>query len=282
MVSCPPVSSAEKLLHCLQVFAEASWPSRALAAPALGEVWQESTACWQKGDLGGRTRLYILAADGSRDPVDATAVRQISRCDCLRRWNRRRAIRNGAARAQTSCTSLCIARTTCDLDRGIPTHLVSRNTFDRSVDRRRIVGIRCLPPAFDSDDANEQALDAAAGWCPVCAGPDGALDGVSAHVVEGMSELGVLRLITFFEGISYLVLLFVAMPLKYLFEMPMAVRITGGVHGLLFVSYALALYQARMDQHWSTFRTLQLLVVSLIPGSLFWLDGRIRTMGELK
>lgn len=97
-----------------------------------------------------------------------------------------------------------------------------------------------------------------------------------------MNELRILRLITFFEGISYLLLLFVAMPLKYLFEMPGAVRVTGGVHGFLFVSYALALYQARVEQHWSTLRTLQLLVVSLIPGSLFWLDRRIQVMGELK
>ena len=95
-----------------------------------------------------------------------------------------------------------------------------------------------------------------------------------------MSELGVLRLLTLLEGISYLVLLFVAMPLKYFFDLPMAVRIAGGVHGILFVSYALALYQARMDQRWSTLRTLQLLVVSLIPGSMFWLDRRIQEMKQ--
>lgn len=95
-----------------------------------------------------------------------------------------------------------------------------------------------------------------------------------------MGELRVLRLITFLEGISYLVLLFVAMPLKYLFDQPMAVRIAGGVHGFLFMSYVLALYEARMDQRWSIRRTLELLVVSLVPGSLFWLDRRIRQLGR--
>lgn len=97
-------------------------------------------------------------------------------------------------------------------------------------------------------------------------------------MVERLSvgELRALRLITFLEGVSYLLLLFVAMPLKYAFDMPMAVRIAGGVHGLLFVSFALALYQARVDGRWSTVRALQLLAVSLIPGSLFWLDRRMR------
>lgn len=97
-----------------------------------------------------------------------------------------------------------------------------------------------------------------------------------------MSELGVFRLITFLEGTSYLVLLCVAMPLKYVFALPMAVRIAGSIHGLLFVSFILTLYQARTDRRWSIKLTLQLLVVSLIPGSLFWLDKRIREMRELK
>jgi integral membrane protein len=150
------------------------------------------------------------------------------------------------------------------------------------MDHRRILGIRCVPLAAHSNDADEGPLDAAAGQCSFPPGPDGALDGASAYLEESlMSELGLLRWITFLEGISYLVLLFVAMPLKYLFEIPMAVRIAGGVHGLLFVSYTLALYQERVDQRWSTLRTLHLLVVSLIPGSLFWLDRRIRKMGEL-
>jgi len=39
------------------------------------------------------------------------------------------------------------------------------------------------------------------------------------------------------EGISYILLLFVAMPLKYLFDMPLAVKYTGWAHGLLFVLY---------------------------------------------
>jgi integral membrane protein len=44
-----------------------------------------------------------------------------------------------------------------------------------------------------------------------------------------------LRTFSFVEGVSTLVLFFVAMPLKYLFELPLAVTIVGSLHGLLFV-----------------------------------------------
>jgi integral membrane protein len=91
-----------------------------------------------------------------------------------------------------------------------------------------------------------------------------------------MSELRAARVITFCEGSSYLALFLVAMPLKYVFDMPMAVRLAGGVHGLLFVSFVLALYQARMDRRLSTLQILKLLAVSLIPGSLFWLNDRFK------
>ena len=46
-----------------------------------------------------------------------------------------------------------------------------------------------------------------------------------------------LRILGNIEGISYLLLLGVAMPMKYYFEMPMAVKITGMAHGVLFVAY---------------------------------------------
>ena len=53
-----------------------------------------------------------------------------------------------------------------------------------------------------------------------------------------------LRAIAYVEGWSYLVLLFVAMPLKYGADMPLAVRIVGSLHGFLFVWLALLTLQA--------------------------------------
>ena len=52
-------------------------------------------------------------------------------------------------------------------------------------------------------------------------------------------RLGQLRLIAWIEGISFLLLLFVAMPMKYLADRPSMVRILGMAHGLLFVLFIL-------------------------------------------
>ena len=53
-----------------------------------------------------------------------------------------------------------------------------------------------------------------------------------------------LRMLGTVEGISTLVLFFIAMPLKYLADMPMAVRVAGSVHGILFVALAFMLIAA--------------------------------------
>lgn len=91
-----------------------------------------------------------------------------------------------------------------------------------------------------------------------------------------MTQHGTLRLFTYLEGLSYLLLLLVAMPLKYGFGLPLAVRIAGGVHGVLFVAFALGLYQNQLEYRWPKRFTFSLLAASLIPGSLFWLDRKIR------
>ncbi len=52
-----------------------------------------------------------------------------------------------------------------------------------------------------------------------------------------MKSLERLRIIGNIEGISYLVLLGIAMPMKYMGNMPQAVRIAGSVHGFLFVAF---------------------------------------------
>jgi integral membrane protein len=71
-----------------------------------------------------------------------------------------------------------------------------------------------------------------------------------------MNPLRQLRLIAFLEGLSFVLLLFVAMPLKYLAELPMAVRIVGSVHGLLFLVFVAALYRVVLEQEWPARRWL--------------------------
>jgi integral membrane protein len=72
------------------------------------------------------------------------------------------------------------------------------------------------------------------------------------------------RLISFIEGLSYLILIFIAMPLKYMAGYPMAVKIVGMTHGVLFILFILALIMAMKRYKWK-FVGFQLFVYSLIP-----------------
>jgi integral membrane protein len=88
------------------------------------------------------------------------------------------------------------------------------------------------------------------------------------------TTLGRLRLIAFVEGISFIVLLFIAMPMKYLFSQPQAVRSVGTVHGLLFVGYVLLLVICTIEHRWSSSKTWKLLLISLIPFGNFYADKK--------
>lgn len=83
-------------------------------------------------------------------------------------------------------------------------------------------------------------------------------------------------LVAFCEGISYLVLVGLAMPLKYGLGMPGPVRVVGMAHGVLFVAYMAALAWAlpAIGLRWAVVAAL----VSFVPGGTFWLDRRLRSI----
>ncbi|WP_460613904.1 DUF3817 domain-containing protein [Hymenobacter seoulensis] len=89
------------------------------------------------------------------------------------------------------------------------------------------------------------------------------------------TSLGRLRAVGFLEGISFLVLLGIAMPLKYLAGQPEAVRIVGMAHGVLFVLYVLLVLQVAIEHSWSWRKALLALVVSVVPFGTFWADKRL-------
>jgi integral membrane protein len=95
------------------------------------------------------------------------------------------------------------------------------------------------------------------------------------------TAVGRLRAIGLFEGTSFLVLLCIAMPLKYAAGMPMAVKIVGWLHGVLFVMYLVALTVAHSTVDWSAGRTLLVFLASLVPGGPFMLDGWMRRQEQL-
>ena len=91
-----------------------------------------------------------------------------------------------------------------------------------------------------------------------------------------MTPLRQLRLVALLEGTSFLVLLFIAMPLKYLAGLPFAVRIAGSVHGGLFLIFMAVLYRAGRARGWPLRRWLMAFVSSIVPFGTFVFDRSLR------
>ena len=85
-----------------------------------------------------------------------------------------------------------------------------------------------------------------------------------------------LRILGNIEGVSYLLLLGVAMPMKYFFEMPMAVKIVGMTHGVLFVAYCVLLALSLKRFNWTLKFGAYLFIATLIPFGTFVTDRKLR------
>lgn len=85
-----------------------------------------------------------------------------------------------------------------------------------------------------------------------------------------------LRIAALTEAVSFLVLLGVAMPLKYFAGMPLAVKAVGWAHGLLFVVFCAALVQAAVVAKWPAGRGVLVFVAALLPFGPFVVDRRMR------
>ncbi len=88
------------------------------------------------------------------------------------------------------------------------------------------------------------------------------------------------RIIAFTEGVSYLVLLLIAMPLKYALQIPEPVKYIGWLHGVLFMLYAVLLLQVYIVLKWSFVKTLVAFIVSFIPFGTFWLETKLKKEQE--
>lgn len=94
------------------------------------------------------------------------------------------------------------------------------------------------------------------------------------------SVIGRLRVIGLCEGISFLLLLAIAMPLKYSWGMPIGVRIAGSVHGALFLLYLAALAQAAITRRWSIGRVFMLFLAAMVPFGTFKADASLKLEQE--
>ncbi|HMP99230.1 MAG TPA: DUF3817 domain-containing protein [Cyclobacteriaceae bacterium] len=71
--------------------------------------------------------------------------------------------------------------------------------------------------------------------------------------------------IAVWEAISYILLLGIAMPLKYIFDYPLAVTLVGWAHGVLFMLYMIFLFLCWQEFSWSFKRVVIYFIASLLP-----------------
>lgn len=90
-----------------------------------------------------------------------------------------------------------------------------------------------------------------------------------------MRHLRILRSLALFEGISYLLLLGICVPLKYVFDIPEPTNPVGAAHGGLFVAYCIWVLIVTVQQKWSFKTMLMAGFASLLPFGTFIADKRI-------
>ena len=83
------------------------------------------------------------------------------------------------------------------------------------------------------------------------------------------------RRLAYAESISFLVLLLIAMPLKYIAHMPLATRIMGMIHGMLFIVFIFAITSVALDKAWPKKRLFLGYLASVLPFGAFILDNKI-------
>ena len=91
-----------------------------------------------------------------------------------------------------------------------------------------------------------------------------------------MSTLSIFRKIAVAEGISYIALLFIAMPLRHWAGLPLAVKYTGWAHGLLFILYIIFLIMSWTEYKWSFKKAFLIGGASLLPFAPFWVDKKLK------
>lgn len=90
------------------------------------------------------------------------------------------------------------------------------------------------------------------------------------------TTIGRLRILAFLEGISLLVLVLIAVPLKYCFGDPSMVKSIGPVHGALFLLFVFNTLRVGVEQQWR-FRetTWKVIAACFIPFGTFYIDYKL-------
>lgn len=87
-----------------------------------------------------------------------------------------------------------------------------------------------------------------------------------------LSLLNVFRIVALLEGVSYILLLFIATPLKYFMDEPKYVKLLGMPHGLLFIAYIILAVIIGANLKWNSKTMRHVLLASIIPFGTFIID----------
>lgn len=82
------------------------------------------------------------------------------------------------------------------------------------------------------------------------------------------------KIISYLEGLSYIGLIFIGVPMKYMFDNPKLVKMLGMPHGLLFVLYLIMAFYVKDKFAWSNKVLGLVLLASIIPFGTFYIDKK--------
>lgn len=93
-------------------------------------------------------------------------------------------------------------------------------------------------------------------------------------VLKMSKLLPIFRIVALLEGVSYILLLFIATPLKYFANDPQYVKLLGMPHGLLFIAYVVMAILISKDMKWDTKTLWIVLIAAIIPLGTFYIDKK--------
>ncbi len=88
------------------------------------------------------------------------------------------------------------------------------------------------------------------------------------------SLITIFRWVAFLEGVSYILLLFIATPIKYLMHDPSYVKLLGMPHGLLFILYIILAFMVKPEMRWTAKQFAFVLLASIVPFGTFYIERK--------
>lgn len=89
------------------------------------------------------------------------------------------------------------------------------------------------------------------------------------------TNLKTLRISGYVEGASFLILIFICVPLKHIWGIPQPTLYIGAVHGVLFIFYCTMVLLTKQEQQWDFKKTFWALLASILPFGTFVADARL-------